>query len=317
MHDHGRIPVQNTEPDVNSDEVLSALDADTRSYLQLLVNGAGKGLRGRGGDLRAILRRYEPLHRDVARVASAFAARKRDLAELVHDYGALMSELGDRSGDLSRLVTAANQTFGAFASQENQIASAVALFPPALRSSSAALASVRRLTGVLPPALNALRSPARTLADTNAKLIPAAKEGTPILANQVRPFVRAARPYVTNLRPAARDLNVATPDLTAVNHEFNRFFNIAAYNPGGAQKLTGDPAKDRARDEGLLYWLSWGTQNGSSLFSTSDASGPFRRIQLVASCSTWRDYVNKLPASEVVFGLTGLLRDPKLCGSAP
>src|SRR5439155_19198183 len=40
------IPVQNSEPDVDPDEILSALDTDTRSYLQLLIAGLGKGFRG-------------------------------------------------------------------------------------------------------------------------------------------------------------------------------------------------------------------------------------------------------------------------------
>ena len=35
-----------TAPDVDPDEILAALDADTRPYLTLLVSGAGKGLRG-------------------------------------------------------------------------------------------------------------------------------------------------------------------------------------------------------------------------------------------------------------------------------
>ena len=36
----------NTQPDVNADEILAGLDTDTRSYLKLLINGAGKGLEG-------------------------------------------------------------------------------------------------------------------------------------------------------------------------------------------------------------------------------------------------------------------------------
>ncbi len=42
----GTIRVSNTLPDVNSDEILAVLDADTRAYLKLLIGGAGKGLRG-------------------------------------------------------------------------------------------------------------------------------------------------------------------------------------------------------------------------------------------------------------------------------
>src|SRR2546425_7968836 len=35
------IPAANTSPDIDPDEVLSALDTDTRSYLQLLIGGLG------------------------------------------------------------------------------------------------------------------------------------------------------------------------------------------------------------------------------------------------------------------------------------
>ncbi len=39
------IPVSNTNPPVDPDEILSSLDADTRAYLELLINGAGQGFR--------------------------------------------------------------------------------------------------------------------------------------------------------------------------------------------------------------------------------------------------------------------------------
>ena len=40
------IPVENTLPDVNPDEILSALDTDTRDYLQLLVAARARGWQG-------------------------------------------------------------------------------------------------------------------------------------------------------------------------------------------------------------------------------------------------------------------------------
>jgi phospholipid/cholesterol/gamma-HCH transport system substrate-binding protein len=67
------IPIANTLPDVNPDEVLAALDSDSRDYLKLLVSGAGQGLKGRGEDLREVFRRFEPTHRDLARVTRAVA----------------------------------------------------------------------------------------------------------------------------------------------------------------------------------------------------------------------------------------------------
>ena len=64
-----RIPAANSLPDIDPDEIYAALDEDTRPYLKLLVSGAGKGLRGRGDDLREVLRRLEPVHEDLARDA--------------------------------------------------------------------------------------------------------------------------------------------------------------------------------------------------------------------------------------------------------
>ena len=40
------VPMANTAPDVNFHDILSALDAETRSYLRLLLVGAGQGARG-------------------------------------------------------------------------------------------------------------------------------------------------------------------------------------------------------------------------------------------------------------------------------
>ena len=40
------LPVSNTLPDVNPDEILASLDSDTRDYLTLLVDGAGRGPEG-------------------------------------------------------------------------------------------------------------------------------------------------------------------------------------------------------------------------------------------------------------------------------
>src|ERR1700683_3573423 len=48
-------PVSNTLPDINVDEIFSALDSDTRDYLNLLVNGAGEGLQGHETQLAHVL----------------------------------------------------------------------------------------------------------------------------------------------------------------------------------------------------------------------------------------------------------------------
>jgi phospholipid/cholesterol/gamma-HCH transport system substrate-binding protein len=277
----GHISAANTLPDVDLDEVLGALDADTRPYLKLLVSGGGQGLRGRGEDLREVFRRLEPVHRDLARVVRATAARRVALKRLVHRYGLLMTELGRHPDDLRRLVTASRSVFDTLAGQEQNISTSVAELPGSLDATQRAFAEVRDFAPLLQSTLESLREPIRKLPATNAALTPFLADTTPVLRNEVRPFVRAARPFTNDLRLAARDVSEATADLTTALTETNRFFNIGAYNPGGAESLSGlSIAQQRARREGLLYWLGWTAQNGVSLFSSADAQGPWRRVTI-------------------------------------
>ena len=132
----GRIGVEGTAPDVDPDEIFAALDADTRPYLKLLVSGAGKGLRDRGEDLNAVLRRLEPLHRDLDRVTRATARRRHALRRLVHSYGLLTTELGRQPDEIRRLVSASGEVFGALAGEEQDISTAAARLPGALRRSA-------------------------------------------------------------------------------------------------------------------------------------------------------------------------------------
>jgi phospholipid/cholesterol/gamma-HCH transport system substrate-binding protein len=278
LEENDRIQVASTAPDIDPDEVLAALDADTRDYLKLLVSGAGKGLDGHGDDLRETFRRFSPLHRDLNRVTEAIADRRDNLRRLIHNYGVLVDELGGKDEDLTRLVRASEAVFDSFAAEDTNVSAFVAKLPGSLRETRLALAKVDRLGQRLGPALESLRPPFRKLDEANEAVIPFVEEATPIIRDEIRPFTRAGRPFFRDLGKGARDLAKASPDLTATFRGLNRLFNIGAHNPNGNEELTGDLSKDRARDEGYLYWLGWTGQNTVSLFSTSDAQGPFRRI---------------------------------------
>jgi phospholipid/cholesterol/gamma-HCH transport system substrate-binding protein len=313
MDDGDTIPIENTAPDVDADEILSMMDRDARDYLVLLINGAGGGLRNRGGDLREVFRRLQPLHRDIRRVNGAIAERRRNLARLIHDYGGTVDELGRRDRDLAQLVSSSSAVFESLSREELNISLAINRLPPTLDQLERTLGRVEELGRVMPPAFEALRPAVRQLDTTNDQVRPFALEAAPTLRDKIRPFVREAQPYVRRLRPAARRLGDASPDLRKSFHELNRFFNIAAYNPGGSEPLTGDFNRDRARDEGFLFWLAWTSQNGLSVFSTADAAGPFRRIILSFTCSTALGQVQEEPVKEIIYNLTDVLSDPGLC----
>lgn len=316
----GTIQSASTAPDIDPDEILSALDTDTRSYLQLLVSGAGKGLKGRGSDLQETYARLGPTNRDLARVNSAVARRKGNLKNLINKYGLLTSELATKDRQIVRLVRSSNAVFESLATQNTQIASAVNKLPGTLDTTSDTLEKVNTFGQRLTPALQSLRSPIRKLDPANKAVLPLVREATPQIRDQIRPFTRISIPYIRDLGRGAKGLSDGAPDLTISFNKLNRLFNIGAYNPGGAEGLTGNPVVDRNRQEGHLYWLAWTAQNTNSLFSTADAMGPLRRITLGGlSCGILEAQLGNIPpeAKPILDTVVDTLGSAGVCTAAP
>jgi len=304
------VPISSTAPDVNPDEILAELDADTRDYLKLLIPDAGRGLEGRGLDLREVFRRFEPTHRDLARVNSAVAKRRGNLRHLITSLNTLNQELASRGDDLAGLVDSYDAVMRQFAAEEANVSSAVAELPGALETTTGTMAKLEDYGRLLGPTAERLRPAARALAPANDALRPLAREVTPLLQDDIRPFVREARPVVRDLRPAAKNLAKATPDLTTSFEQINRFLNMAANNPNGRE----DP--DNAnRQEGYLFWVAWAQHMATQLFSSSDAHGTFRPVTVAAPCATIEQLVNERPEMEFLSMLTPILTDTQACGT--
>jgi phospholipid/cholesterol/gamma-HCH transport system substrate-binding protein len=302
--DGGAVPVENTAPDVNLDEILSALDADSQAYLRLLLVGAGEGLKGQGKNLGQVLGSLGPLNRDLDRLNSMVAQRRHQLADLVHNLGVLTKAIGKHRGDVVSFIRANNAALSAIGAQDPDVQRAVALLPSTLATGTDTFAKVDRLAQVLGPAFNSLRPFARHLDELNASVRGLADDVTPVIKNQIRPFVRAARPDLPPLRTAAKTYSRAAPKLTTLGKEINRLANMAAYNPHGAEGCPGgqcDPQPNGGqRDEGYLYWAAWLSHNGNSVFANQDANGLYRRIYFTASCRTLVNILESSPFAPLV-----------------
>jgi phospholipid/cholesterol/gamma-HCH transport system substrate-binding protein len=296
------IPVSNTAPDVNLDEILGALDSDTQAYLRLLIVGAGKGLDGRDKDLGKLLGSVGPINKDLAKLNSEVAQRKENMARLIHNFNLLTTRVGQADNDLTELVSASNGALGAIAEQDPNVQRAVSLLPSTLNQARDTLAETAKLGAVLGPTFNDLRPFARSLPELNASTRELAENATPVLRDEIRPFVRSARKPVPDLRHAAQDLSQATPSLTKLGKDLNKVTNMAAYNPNGAE-----PTGVKGRDEGYLYWLAWLGHNGDSVFSSADGNGWWRRIYLTESCATAGAIAGVSPLAPAVTGVGALL----------
>ena len=213
----------------------------------------------------------------------------------------LNTALAVKRTQITQLIDASVQVFHAFANANQGVSKAVAELPGTLNQATATLLKVKTFADLLAPATRNLLPAALAIPAANAATIDLAKPSTPIVRDEIRPFVVAARPLVRNLKPASRNLATATPNLSKVFVVLNHLFNDLGYSPGGGQ-------------HGYLWWLAWGDHNARTLFSVQDANGDFRPLFLQASCATFAQVVqNAGPLSSLVLNLTPILGDAGLC----
>jgi phospholipid/cholesterol/gamma-HCH transport system substrate-binding protein len=300
----GTLPVARTRPNVNPDEILAGLDADTRAYLQLLVNGGGEALNGNSKELSATLKRFDPITVYLAQIGKEMGRRQAYIKQGIHNFRLLTEELGARDTQLARWVRSSNDVFAVFASQQTNLRSTLSLLPGALDATNNAVLDSDALTSQMGPALKKLQPTAVGTAASLKSLQLFAKATTPVFEDQLRPFTAEAGPTVAALKPAAADLAATAPQLDTTFTVLNTLTNELAYNPPGSQ-------------EGYLFWLAWGNHLAASMLSSQDAHGPLRRGTLFSSCDALAVY-DAIGQSNPTLGTTvDLLNPPSLQSTCP
>ncbi len=252
------LPLANTAPDVPLDQILEALDNDNQAYLRAILVGAGQGLEGRGKDLGRILGSLGPINRDLEKLNTAVAERDENLSRLVHNLSILTKSVGTQDQDIMRLVTASNDTLAAIASEDPDVQNATRLLPGALGETRDALAAAKEFGDELGPAFSSLRPFARNLPELNSSTTRLAETVTPVIRDELRPFVRSAREPIPDLKAASRAPGEdGSEPRRRSRPELNHLGNMAAYNPRGKE-----PVGTAGRDEGYLYWAGWLSHNG-------------------------------------------------------
>jgi phospholipid/cholesterol/gamma-HCH transport system substrate-binding protein len=266
------IPIGQTTVPIDSDELLDSLDADTRTWFTSLVAELDQGTAGRAQDISQLFHTLGPTSAQLRTVGDLLAARRGELAGIVHNLGVLTQATSTKDAQLQTVIDAGDQTVSALASQNTQLREAVIRLPGTLQTADKTLSDVTPFANALGPTATALLPTARKL--------PGELRGARTLFNgaallplkEVPPFVSAVLPLAHELPALEGDLNKAIPPLEASFKVLEYTTNELAYNPGG-------------KDPGFLYWLAWFAHNGDSAFSSQDANGSFSGGVSLTQCS--------------------------------
>jgi phospholipid/cholesterol/gamma-HCH transport system substrate-binding protein len=297
LHSGEVLPTSATAANIDFDEFLAGLDAETRVYVQELLAGLGIGLKGNSKQLSATLKRFDPTARYTQEIAQEVEARHTNVARSIHNFRLLLEALGDKDKQLSQLVDASNAVFATFAKEEASLKQTLHLLPGALHKTGVGLAKLATATKVLGPTLHELDPFARAFGPANEATRRLSLKTTPIIKNEIRPFAREILPVVNELQPSTEDLAKALPKLASSFAVLNEFFNEIAYNPG--------PSKG-----GFLFFLDWGNHDLNSVLSTAEAHGALGRGLVYFNCKVLPIFKGASEVNPTVNLLVGLLKPP-------
>ena len=307
MKENTTVPLASTQPQVNPDEILASLDADTQQFLKLLLANGAEALdpaQGRDVKLSNALRRLDPLARDISRISGALATRRQNIANSIHNFQLLSTELGNRDQDLVNFVDSSNAVLGSFAKEQASIRSAVAELPATLQQTKGALASANALALQSGPALKKSIPGAKATAPALRALRPFFQQTAGPIQNQIRPFTKQVASPVQHVAQIGQGLGTATPGLKTGFTRLNDGLNALAFNPPGAA-------------EGYLFYVPWLNHDLTANYMLQDAYGPIRRGLVQESCGTAQTAEQTLlaePYLRTLYQLTGQPRVAKIPG---
>jgi phospholipid/cholesterol/gamma-HCH transport system substrate-binding protein len=265
------IPIDQTAPNIDVDEFLAALDAETRTYLQELLASGAEGLKGNSANLAAVFKRFDPIAHYGNEITHELYKRHANIARAIHNFRLLVEALGSKDHSLGELVDSANAVLGVFAQQEHAVQSTLHQLPTVLREANSNLSELTSALNVTGTTLAKLQPFAKSFAPAQEQARTSFIKIAPIFQHEIRPFAREIEPVVSELKPDLQDVSEAFPDITSTFSVLNEFFNELAYNPGSNQA-------------GFLFYLDWFNHNLNSVSSNTDANGPLTHTLLYFAC---------------------------------
>src|SRR4051794_21218121 len=293
LDDGSTLGLDKTTTSVDLDQLFNALDPKTRANLQKVIRGSAEQYAGKGKQANEALKYFNPTLSTTSRLVNELDRDQQSLQDFIIYTARATTALAERRGDVSSLVSNANTTSGAIASESESLNRALKALPLTLRQANTTFVDLRS-----------------TLDDLD-QLVDASKPVAPKLA----PFFRQLRPLVTDARPTIKDLRTlisrpgAGNDLIDLLRKQPRLTQVAKpafkHTVQGLQQGTPVLQFIRPYAPDLIGWFRDFGQSTANY----DANGHFARISpligafQLTDLPTGGQVLNALPPSQRVVGL--------------
>jgi phospholipid/cholesterol/gamma-HCH transport system substrate-binding protein len=308
------LPITQTSDPVQLDQVLNALNTETRANLQNFLIGYGDGLTRKPNAEEDA--EQDPIVRGVSGAEAVNKAYVRGPSALRATAVLNQAITGTEQHDLSKLVVSINKVTSALNVHEQQLGELIVNFNTFFSEFAAQSAPLRTTVGELPSALTSID---RGLANLQASFAPTQEfahgilpgvRNTPVTVAATIPWIEQVRASFANseLGGVSKGLVAATPALAQVTAEQTPFYKqTESFNkcltkvliPAGNAKLQ-DGTSTTGVEDYKEFWYGLVGLNG--LGQGFDANGPYDRFLLGGGGPT----VRSAPTSQLGRGEKGL-----------
>jgi phospholipid/cholesterol/gamma-HCH transport system substrate-binding protein len=331
IEDGDLIPVTQTSAPVQIDQILTALQSDTRGNLQQALQGIGAGFGGKpsaaddaqqdpsvrgltgGQALNKALTTSEQALTGTAKVTTGLlGTQSHDLRRTIDGLGRAASGLAEHESDLGSLITNFNATMANFAGHATELSAAVDELGPTAQVADGAFA---RLATAAAPTASFARNLSRSLPELPATI------------KASGPWLEQAKSLLTKqeLGGLLDELQPGTADLAQLGHETKVWLpKITAFNkcitkviiPTGNIKVA-DGEFSALTENYKEFWYSMVGQNGES--QSFDGNGAALRLSVPGGANFIRSGTsNYVPESYLANATLPPLRtSPAFAGKLP
>jgi phospholipid/cholesterol/gamma-HCH transport system substrate-binding protein len=181
-------------------------DIQTLPYAQrfrLIFNELGAALAGRGDDLEVLVKRANPVLRDVDRFFGVLSAQRDRLAQLASDSEAILGPLSRERTHFAGFFTNAGAAAQASAERGTQLEASLRKFPTFLREFRLTMRSLQGFSDAAAPVFADLGQAAPSLTDATKTLTPFS-EATTVALKSLGATGEAAGPIFREADPIVR-----------------------------------------------------------------------------------------------------------------
>jgi phospholipid/cholesterol/gamma-HCH transport system substrate-binding protein len=172
------LPLGNNSTSVDPDLINDIQSLPYAQRFRLIFNELGAGLAGRGEDIEVLVKRANPVLRDVDRLFGILSAQRDQLAQLASDSDAILRPLSRERAHVAGFFTNAGAAGQASAERGPQLEEALRKFPTFLVEFRKTMRSLQEFSDAGTPVVEDLGTAAPSFTDATRTLTPFSKAAT-------------------------------------------------------------------------------------------------------------------------------------------